>query len=117
MGTLEDSKSQYLAVLHSVESRYGKQAALAVQALASLAFSNDTTTHILAELRVAEVLSDDCIARVEALQADAHDNLTHALITPLIAGLDDDAAATLAGTIKSAAKYLSSLPLATATCH
>ena len=86
-------------------------------ALASLAFSNDTTNHILAELRVAGVLTDDSIATVEALQADAQSRTQRAMIGPLLAGLDDGDAAVLAGIIKSAAKYLASLPLAAPACH
>jgi hypothetical protein len=117
VGSLEDSKTQYLAVLKSIESKHGKQAALVTQALASLTFSNDTTNHILAELRVAGVLTDDSIATVEALQADAQSRTQRTMIGPLLAGLDEADAAVLAGLIKSAAKYLASLPLTAPACH
>ena len=105
--TLEQSKSEYLAMLVQIEHEYGPQAALVTQALASLQFSIEHTRELIALAQVGTEAAETS----DAIWSDTRDRITHALLAPLLYGLDADRAAVVSAMVRARARYLTRRPL------
>jgi len=74
--TLEQSRTEVLAVLTQIEHEYGERAALVTQVLASLQFGIEHTRELI---ELAQV-GDETAQVSAAIWQDAQDRITHALI-------------------------------------
>jgi hypothetical protein len=107
----ENSASQFQALLETIESAHGCKAAEVAYALASLQFAIDATHALLADYREAGATVDVASMTLRAVWHDTRLKLQHALIGPLLDGLDPESAALLSSMLNETSRILARMPI------
>lgn len=102
--------AEYRALLESIGQAHGPNAAAVTEAMAKLYFAIDATNALIADIRENGTPTRNSVLTIRIVWEETRDELQRALLLPLMAGLDAEAAALLAGMLRETSKALARIP-------